>query len=91
VLGDSRTLFILNLVPWIVAFTCVGASSHSRKADLAKLKSLSAAMHREELTDAARRTYCYRSEVTAKTNPTFAACVSVMPCYVTIPAIVRKI
>ena len=67
----------------------VGASSQSRKTDLAKLKSLSATLHKQELIEAARRTYCYRSEVINKTGPTFAACVSDMPCYVTIPAIVR--
>lgn len=56
---------------------------------MAKLKSLSAGLHRQELIDAARRTHCYRSEIMAKTSPSFAACVAVVPCYVTIPTVVN--
>ena len=65
-----------------------GASSQSRSADLAKLKSMSATMYRKELIEAARNTFCYRSELILKTGATFAECVVNVPCYITIPAIV---
>jgi len=58
---------------------------------MAKLKSLSASMYRTELIEAARRTFCYRSEAILKSTATFAECVTSVPCYVTVPNIVSLI
>ena len=67
---------------------CTGASSEAIRTNLAKLKSVSSSMHRAELIEAARRTFCYRSTVISTTAATFAECVESIPCYVTIPTIV---
>ena len=72
---------------YLILDVCLGASSEELRCDLAKLKSLSS-IHRAELIEAAKRTFCYRSAVISTTAATFAECVASIPCYITIPTIV---
>jgi hypothetical protein len=58
------------------------------KSELAKLKSLSSKIYKEELIIAAKRTYCYRQAVVNVKKPSFAACVNEISCYATLPQII---
>jgi hypothetical protein len=55
---------------------------------MAKLQSLSAAHYRQELVDAAKRTFCFRQTAIQMRKPSFASCVAEMSCYASVPQIV---
>ena len=62
-----------------------GASSESRERDLAKLKTLSATLYQQELLDAGRRMFCFRSQEITRIQPPFKVCAASMPCFLTLP------
>jgi hypothetical protein len=68
-----------------------GYSADTRKTELAKLKSLSVTMYRQDLKAAARTTFCYRRMLIDLEKPTFGACVVNVPCYATLPDIVSAL
>lgn len=62
-----------------------------RSVELAKLKSLSSRIYKDELLTAAKNTFCHRRFVIDMKKPTFASCVSQSPCYATLPQIVSTV
>jgi hypothetical protein len=74
----------------LVLFIVVGASAEDRKSELAKLRSLSSKFYREDIVNAAKRTFCYRQVLLQQKKPSFAECVAGIPCYATLPQIVRS-
>jgi hypothetical protein len=84
----GQLLLLPHCISQLLFMSLTGASSQLKRTELAKMKSMSSLMHRQELIEAARKTFCYRSEVIAKTKTTFATCVASIPCYITVPGIV---
>jgi len=62
-----------------------------RSVELAKLKSLSSRIYKDELLTAAKNSFCHRRFVIDMKKPTFASCVSQSPCYATLPQIVSTV
>ena len=81
----------MNMYWTIVCNDFSGCSVEGHSVELAKLKSLSSRIYKDELLTAAQNTFCHRRFVIDMKKPTFASCVSQSPCYATLPQIVSTV